>query len=433
MKKQEPSIPPKRLGWIRATQKALAPDRLRRGLSSHIGEDLKRRLPALSQGVDVVSDALSTIGGRGGWLRKSFLIVVILPTIVYLFYAALWQSDRYVAESRLTVREAQKKEQPKLGDAASVIAKMTGGAGGGGKDTQNTFMVLNYIKSRAVLVDLGGRPYLERKFSQPGVDYFSRLSKDANLEELWKYWLDHISASVDTISGILVFRVDAFQPQDALDLAKDIVRLSEDLVNKITLRNRSDALSRADNEVGLARQKLADARERLLQFRNQNFIIDPGSRAASLSEMIVKLTLERIDLVNALSTFSSTLSSDAPSQRLQRTRLAAIDQQIADLKKKLTDNQAGDVVSAQIASYEKLKLEEQFAERLYTIAQSAYESARQDLERQQLYLVTVVAPTLPESATYPRVFGDTLLLFCALLVIWAVIALIAASVQDQVT
>ena len=29
-----------------------------------------------------------------------------------------------------------------------------------------------------------------------------------------------------------------------------------------------------------------------------------------------------------------------------------------------------------IASYEKLKLEEQFAERLYTIAQSAYESAR---------------------------------------------------------
>ena len=152
-----------------------------------------------------------------------------------------------------------------------------------------------------------------------------------------------------------------------------------------------------------------------------------------MGELIAKLTLERIDLVNAMSTFSGSLSADAPSQRLQRTRLAAVDQQIAELKKKLTDNQGGDVVSAQIASYEKLKLEEQFAERLYAIAQSAYESARQDLQRQQLYLVTVVAPTLPEAATYPRVFGNTVLLFCSLLVIWAVVALAVASIQDQIT
>ncbi|WP_424360147.1 hypothetical protein [Methylocystis parvus] len=417
---------------MRATQKALAPERLRRSLSNHIGDDLKRRLPVLSQGVDMVSEALSTMAAGGGWLRKSFFIVVVAPTIVYLLYASLWQSDRYVAETRLTVREAQKKEQPKLGDAASMTARMTGGSSGS-RDSQNSFMVLNYIKSRAILVDLGGRAYLERKFAPPGADYFSRLSKGADLEELWKYWLEHLSASVDTISGILVFRVDAFQPQDALDLANDIVRLSEDLVNRITLRNRSDALARADNEVSLARQKLADAREKLLQFRNQNFIIDPGSRAGSLSEMIAKLTLERIEIVNMLSTFSTTLSSDSPSQRLQRTKLAAIDQQIADLKKKLTDNQADDVVSAQISSYERLKLEEQFAASLYAITQSAYETARQDLQRQQLYLVTVVAPILPESATYPRVFGNTVLLFFTLLVIWAVGALITASIQDQMT
>jgi capsular polysaccharide transport system permease protein len=430
MKKREPSKPPGLPGWARATQKALAPEALRRTLSSNMGGDLKRRLPVLSQGAEIVSSALSTIGD-GGWLRKSFLIFVVAPTILFFLYASLWQSERYVAETRLTVREAQKKEQPKFGDAASMIAKMTGG--GGSKDAQNSYMVLNYIKSRAIVVDLGGRAYLEQKFAPPEADYFSRLSKGANLEELWKYWLEHLSASVDTISGILVFRIDAFRPQDALDAAQDVIRLSEELVNKITLRNRNDALARADDEVSLARQKLADAREKLLQFRNQNLLIDPGSRAASLGELIAKLTLERIDLVNALSTFSGSLSTDAPSQRLQRTRLAAIDQQIADLKKKLTDNQGADVVSAQIATYEKLKLEEQFSERLYAIAQSAYESARQDLQRQQLYLVTVVAPILPEAATYPRVFGNTVLLFCSLLVIWAVVALAIASIQDQIT
>jgi capsular polysaccharide transport system permease protein len=432
MKKQEPSRPPKLLAWIRATQKALAPDFPRRSLASNLGDDLRRRLPALSQGADIVSDALSTIGAGGGWMRASFLAAVVLPTFVFFLYSALWQSQRYVAETRLTVREAQKKEQHKLGDAAAMVAKMTG-ASGGSRDVQNSFMVLNYIKSRAIIVDLGGRAYLDRKFGEPGVDYFSRLSKGSNLEDLWKYWLGHISASVDTLSGILTVRVDAFQPDDALDLAKDIVRLSEELVNKITLRNRGDALARAESEVSLARQKLADTREKVLQFRNENFLIDPGSRASSLGEMIVKLTMERIDLVNALSTAASSLSNDAPSQRFQRTRLAAIDQQIADLKRKLTDSQGSDVVSAQIASYEKLKLEEQFAERLYAISQSAYESARQDLQRQQLYLVTIVTPTMPESATYPKVVGNTILLFCTLLIVWAILALVVASVQEQLT
>ena len=226
-------------------------------------------------------------------------------------------------------------------------------------------------------------------------------------------------------------RTDAFQPKDALDVARDIVRLSEELVNKITVRNRTDALSRAELEVTLSRQMLADAREKTLQFRNKNVIIDPGSRATSIGELLAKLTMERMDIVNALSTFSSSLSSDAPSQRLQRTRLAAIDQQIAELKKKLTDPQGTDAVSSQIASYERLKLDEQFAERLYSIAQTSYHHARQELAKQQLYLLTIVEPTLPESASYPKAAANTILLFCALLVAWAAISLIVASIDDH--
>ena len=96
-------------------------------------------------------------------------------------------------------------------------------------------------------------------------------------------------------------------------------------------------MSRAELEVTLSRHMLADAREKTLQFRNKNILIDPGSRAKSIGELMGKLTLERIDIVNALSTFSSSLDNDAPSQRLQRARLAAIDQQLGELKKKLAD------------------------------------------------------------------------------------------------
>ncbi len=393
-------------------------------------KDAASRLPTLlRQSLEGVAETISTAGAgaSGGIVGRSFIYVVVLPTFLFWLYACFWQSQRYVAETRLTVRS---QHENKTGtDAASMISKFTGG--GADASSQDAFIVLNYVKSRAIVADLGGRDYMEKKFARSGIDYFSRLGKNANAEDVWKYWLSHITASVDTLAGILTVRTDAFLPKDALDVARDIVRLSEQLVNKITLRNRRDALSRAELEVTLSRHALAEAREKTLQFRNKNVIIDPGSRAASIGEQMGKLTLERIDLVNALSTFSSSLDSDAPSQRLQRTRLAAIDQQLAELKKKLAGAEGSDTVSAQIASYERLKLDEQFAEKLYSIAQTSYDRARQELEKQQLYLITVVEPTLPESATYPKVVVNTVLLFCALLVAWAAISLIYASIEDH--
>lgn len=393
-------------------------------------KDAASRLPTLiRQGLGGMAETLSTAGAgaSGGMVGRSFIYAVVLPTLLFWLYACFWQSERYVAETRLTVRAQHEKKSGT--DAASMISKFTGG--GGDSSSQDAFIVLNYVKSRAIVADLGGRDYMEKKFARSGIDYFSRLGRNANAEDVWKYWLSHLSASVDTLSGILTVRADAFLPKDALDVARDIVRLSEQLVNKITLRNRGDALSRAELEVTLSRQMLAEAREKTLQFRNKNVIIDPSSRASSIGEQMAKLTLERIDLVNALSTFSSSLDGDAPSQRLQRTRLAAIDQQLAELKKKLADAGSTDTVSAQIASYERLKLDEQFAEKLYSIAQTTYYRARQELEKQQLYLVTVVEPTLPESATYPKVVVNTVLLFCGLLVIWTAITLIYASIEDH--
>lgn len=393
-------------------------------------KDAANRLPTLiRESFEGMAEKLATAraDAGGGLLGRSFIFAVVLPTFLFWLYACFWQSERYVAETRLTVRAQHEKKSGT--DAASMITKLTGG--GANTSSQDAFIVLNYVKSRAIVADLGGRDYMEKKFARSGIDYFSRLGRNANAEEIWKYWLSHISASVDTLSGILTVRTDAFQPKDALDVARDIVKLSEDLVNKITVRNRTDALSRAELEVTLSRQMLADAREKTLQFRNKNVIIDPSSRATSIGELLGKLMMERMDIVNALSTFSSSLSSDAPSQRLQRTRLAAIDQQIADLKKKLTDPQGADAVSSQIASYERLKLDEQFAERLYSIAQTSYHHARQELAKQQLYLLTIVEPTLPESASYPKATANTILLFCALLVAWAAISLIVASIDDH--
>jgi capsular polysaccharide transport system permease protein len=377
------------------------------------------------------TEKLVEVATGGGALWKSFLLCVILPTFCYLFYGLFIASDEYVAEARLTVRASQEQKQGGGSglDVSSIISKVTGG---GSKSTvQDAFIVVNYIKSRAIIVDLGGREYLEKVYARGDADFFSRLRKGEDIEELWLYWKSKVKANIDTMSGIITLQVQAYTPEDATRIAQSIVDLSEHLVNEISKRSRTDSVERGEAEVRLAQEKLARARQQLLQFRNANVLIDPITKAKSIGEMIGKLKLERLELDNNLQSLSGILTADAPSQRLQRTRLETIDKQIVALQQKLTDTKGDDTVSSQLATFENLELDEKFTERMYTVAQAAYEKARQERERQLLYLIVVVRPTMPESATFPQVPLTTSLVFSSLLVIWGIGALLTAAIKDQ--
>lgn len=381
------------------------------------------RLDLPAPNVDPAAD-----GDRPSIVVWSFALIVLLPTFLFFLYTAFWESDGFVSETRITVLSAEK---PKVATAAAgaMISRIMGSAA---TDTdRDAYIVLNYIKSSAIIEDLGGGAHLEAIYSKPGIDVFSRLTKGEPIEELFKYWKSRVSASVDTMSGILTVKVTAYDPADAHRLAQDINRLSEQLLNTISLRSRSDALARAQDEVGRSGGALAGAREKLLSFRNANAMIDPGSRASSLGETIAKLTLEKIDAETSMSVLAQSLSSDSPTSRVLHTRIGSLDDQISELKAKLTAPKSTDALSAQIADFERLKLDEQFAERVYGVAQEAYLRARQELDKQQLFLATVVAPVLPQEATYPKIFASTLLLFVSLGIFWSIAALIGASIKDQ--
>jgi capsular polysaccharide transport system permease protein len=358
----------------------------------------------------------------------SFALFVLLPTILFFLYNALWESDGFVSETRMMVLAAERPKVATAGAGAMISRIMGSAATDTGRDA---YIVLNYVKSSAIIEDLGGAAHLEAIYAKPRIDIFSRLSKGEPIEELLQYWKSRVSASVDTISGILTVKVTAYDPVDAQRLAQDINRLSEQLLNTISLRSRSDALAKAQEEVARSGAVLAGAREKLLSFRNANEMIDPGYRASSLGETIAKLTLEKIDAETSMNVLAQSLSSDSPTSRVMRTKIATLDDQINELKAKLTAPKSTDALSAQIAGFERLKLDEQFAERVYVIGQDAYLRARQELDKQQLFLATVVAPVLPEEATYPKIFASTLLLFVSLAIFWSIGALIWASIKDQ--
>ena len=369
---------------------------------------------------------------RSGWSKAlfSYLILVILPTFVYFLYASVLETPGYVSETRVTVQSAPKKHVSLADASGSLLSKFVGSFS---SDTErDAYIVLNYIKSAALIEDIGGRPTLERFYAKPEIDFFSRLPRDEPMEDLLQYWRSRISANVDTVSGLLTVKITAYSPQDALELAQSVNALSEKLINNISLRVREDALDKAKVEVARASDELGARRAALLAFRNSNELIDPIARAKSLGQTIATLTLDKIDSETALSVLARSNVTDSPSVSVLKSQIASLDQQIDRLKSQLTTPAGNAAVSSQLAGYEALKLREEFATRIYVIAQDSYLHAQQELQRQQLYLITVVRPTRAEEATYPKLPQSTILLAVCLTIAWSIGALILASVRDQI-
>jgi len=372
--------------------------------------------------------------GLFGW---SFVLAVVLPAVISLVYFSLFQTDQYVSEAHFTIRKGGGDSKSAIGDMMSSITSAGGSMGGLGgtgtsPTTQDVFIVADYVRSRTIIEDMGGKQVLLNIYGRAGVDWLSRLSSSASLEEAWKYWNRMVSAVIDTPSGIITLDVRAFSRDDAYNIARGILSKSEALVNEISERARNDAMMRALGEVKSAEDRLRKARADLADFRNKNNLIDPMLNAKTISDNITKLQQDRLTLENTRATLGPSVSPDSPMLRILNAQIAALDQQIENLRGQLAGNSKTNVLAGQITGYESLQIEVQFAEKLYSISQDSYQAARQEQERQQLYLVTVEQPNIPERQAYPRLFLDTLTVFAGCLILWSMAALLVGTVRDHI-
>lgn len=370
-------------------------------------------------------------GGVGRILTGSFLLLVVLPPMIAFFYYFLIASDVYVAETKLTIRAASDstaKSSTMSGGASSIIGKL--GLGQSGSPAQDSRIILDYLRSRAAIEDVGGRETLAALYDKPTIDWLSRLNSKDYAEELTSYWQGKVTASVDTVSNILTVRVRGYTADDAQSLAQRLVSSSEALINRISRRSREDALRRAQEEVARSMAELADARLQLLTLQQSTRSIDPAQSAKQIASLISTLTLKKIQLESQLAVSDSTGVKGRPGDRYVQSSLDVITTKIRDLEAMLTGDKASSV-SMQLKDFELFKLRQEFAEQIYTLSRASYEEARRNVEKQQLYLVVVVPPFKPEYALFPRVFLDTLLVLLGCLVLWSIGALLVASVKDS--
>ncbi|BDD67242.1 capsule polysaccharide export protein [Sphingobium sp. TA15] len=363
------------------------------------------------------------IAARFKKIPPLFLIAVIIPTLLATLYFGFLASDVYISESRFTVRSPEKSTPTGLG----ALFKSSGFANAG----DEVYAAQDYVQSRDALEALNRKNAFMRAYSAPSIsvlDRFAGMGWGTTFEDLYKYYKKKVDVKYESSSSIVTLTVRAYTPQDAGRFNEQLLEMAEATVNKLNERGRQDLIRFAQREVDDAKAKSQSAALALSAYRNAAGVVDPEKQATVQIQMISKLQDELIATRTQL-TETRTVSPQNPQIEVLTARAESLSNEI--------DKQLGLVagssksLSSRAAQYQRVLLENQFADKQLASALASLDEARNEANRKQAYVERIVQPNVPDEPLEPRRWRGIVSTLVLGLAAWGILSMLIAGMLEH--
>lgn len=353
-------------------------------------------------------------------LRVAFALTI--PIVVAFTYFGLIASDRYVSESSVVIRS---------GNSSSQTLSFGGLIPLGGSSVQDVVVVSDYIVSMEMAQHLDEKFSLREHYSSPDIDFLSRLASSVSAEEFVEYLAGKISVVYEESTEIIAITVQAYTPEMARDVNREIIRKAEVLINQLSDRMAEDAIGAAKAEVQLAVQNATDVSERLSAFAVDNRSLNPEVETSSIFGVISALEGKLAETRAVYAEKSAYLQESSAEIRGLQNRIAGLETEVRRERARLSDER-GEGVGHLLGRYKPLMVEEELARQRYAAALMALETARSESRQQKRYLATFVKPNLPDSSTEPDRIVDALSAILFAMLFYTIFALCRATIREHI-
>ncbi len=375
------------------------------------------------------------------WARISFLLAVIVPTILASLYYIFLASPQYVVESQFAVRGASQNSLSALG--LSLVGSSTPHA-------SDSYVVTDYIQSAQILSDIKDNAGLDIRniYSQPGIDFLYREAADRPLDEFRDYWRKMVNVSFNSTTGNVTLRVFAFTPDDAKAISDAVLSVSEALVNSLSEKSMQQYIGVATEQVAKSEDRLRNVRSQMADLRRTEQAVDPGAVATMETTIISGLEQQLAALKTRYKALIDTLAPDAPSAKVLDRQISALEAQLSEQRNRMSGSRIDEdeITSTEktsrsattlrtlpelITRFSELTVEEEFATKAYTMSLAALESAIQEARKQDLYFGVYVAPRAPDVALYPLSLINIAIVLMATACLWLIGYFVFRSVKEH--
>ncbi|MBV7387556.1 capsule biosynthesis protein [Pasteurellaceae bacterium TAE3-ERU1] len=355
--------------------------------------------------------------------KPLFWLTVIIPTLFSAVYFSLWASDVYVSESSFVVRSS--RSQASLSGFGALLQSI-----GFARSQDDTFTVQAFMRSRTALADLQKVLPVRQFYTEKG-DLFSRFAPfgfDTEEESFYHYFQKQESIGLDPASGIATLSIKAFSAEDAQRINKELLKQGEQLINQLNERAKRDTVKFAQQTVEEAEKNVNMSAQALREYRVKNGIFDVKSQSELMLTLISKLQDELIAIQTQLDQVRS-ITPNNPQVKTLKSREASIKREIAQQMQSVLGGD-GSIVN-QTAEYQRLMLDNTLAQQQLTSALTSLQSAKNEAERQQLYLEVISQPSKPDLALLPQRLYNILSTLIIGLILYGVLSLLIASIREH--
>lgn len=356
-------------------------------------------------------------------LILSFVLMVLLPTLVAGWYLYAVAKDQFASHVGFSVRKEE------VGSAVELLGGITELSGSSSSDTD---ILYEFIGSQKMVELVHNRLDLQSIYQRTGDPIFS-LGDDLRIEALHDYWRRMVKVFYDNSSGLIEVRVLAFKAEDATNVSTALFEESSRMINELSAIAKADATRYAEDELQRAMDQLRRARQAIIKFQNRTQIVDPTLDLQSQMGLVTSLQSQLATVTVELQLLRETASSSDPRITAAQRKIAAIEGLIQKERGKVSSTAANGeaAYSELLAEFAGLQVDREFAEKSYISAQAAFDAARAEAQRKSRYLATHIEPTQAQTAQYPKraVLLATLLGMCFL--IWSVLIMTYYSLRDR--
>ena len=366
------------------------------------------------------------MSSKGKFKRWRLAIgLVILPMVLAAIYYGTFANDRYVSSAQVVVRQDGGNQAAAMPGLATLLT------GANPASREETLYLREYIGSMDMMLLLEERLHWVEQYAAQRSDMFFWLDKDAQREDLHKYYQRMVSANYDETTGLLRVEVQAFTPDLSVKMLRTILEASEHFVNEVSHSIAREQMTFAKSELATARVQYADRKAELIDFQNANKVLDGANTAQSRATIIADLEGQYTKEQAVMTEMQFKLRADSPQVKQQKQRVNAIAQQLAKEKRLLVSSTDGSQLNVVASAFQQLTLDAGIAEASYKTAVAALDNARIEASKKIRTLVTVVSPNTPQQALYPERLYNLATILLGLLMLYGITRFILASIEDH--
>lgn len=325
---------------------------------------------------------------RDLWLL-AILALVMLGAALYNFVIA---APRYVSEMTFVLRTPAGSK-----DRLTFL-----NFGGGGTGADDSHAIVEFIHSRDMVQELNRDGLLDRIFADPQVDMFAAFPSflaGHSRDDFYKHAQRYLSAEHDAETAITRVSAQAFNPDDARELAQRIKRAAEAKVNQLNSRARGDMLETAEAEADAAAAELADLYQRLAAVQQRVGVIEPGLEAGA-AVALSSATAGELDRINIELANVIRVAPKSPQAEQLRNRRAVLEAGLRAQRRRTAGGEGS--LAQRLQPYLQLAAERDVVEERLLSATLLLASLRNFSSEERIFIEWIAQPSQPDEALLPR-------------------------------